>query len=183
VFVIYDLLASFAGAAGALFAGSIGLWGALGLTGASAYKPLFVVYAAIGLLNLVLFNRLSDKVEQAKVEGERRFVGIHRSRGTVTKLSLLFSMDSFAGGLTVQSLVAYWCNLRGDNLGKLDVRLGERTRRQGEAAALGVPFFASGAIKIVYDALTYFTFKDVRPPEEEELYRAKLEHQAQSAIR
>src|SRR5947209_3224722 len=82
VFVIYDLLASFAGAAGALFGGSIGLWGALGLAGASASKPLFLVYAAIGLLNLVLFNRLSDKVELARVEGQRKFLGIDRSRGT-----------------------------------------------------------------------------------------------------
>jgi hypothetical protein len=31
-------------------------------------------------LNLVLFNRLSDKVELARVEGERRFTGIRRSR-------------------------------------------------------------------------------------------------------
>src|SRR5438105_10922743 len=107
LFAIYDLLGSFAGAAGALFAGTVGVWIAFGLTGASAYKPFFVVYAAIGLLNLVLFNRLSDKVELARVEGERRFIGIHRSRGMVTRLSLLFSMDSFAGGLTVQSLVAY----------------------------------------------------------------------------
>ncbi len=281
VFVVYDLLASFAGAAGALFAGSVGLWGALGLMGASAYKPLFVVYAAIGLLNLVLFNRLSDKVELAKVEGERKFLGIHRSRGTVAKLSLLFSMDSFAGGLTVQSLVAYWFNLRWGlstetlavvffwvnvfsglsylGVGPLSRRVGllntmvfthlpssillimvplapspelaitffllrmclsqmdvptrksytmavvdedERTATAGitntvrtaaaafaplvtgaafTVAALGVPFFASGAIKIVYDVLTYFTFKDVRPPEEEELYRAKLERQAKAA--
>jgi len=78
------------------------------MTGASAYKPFFVVYAAIGLLNLVLFHRLSDKVELARIEGERRFIGIHRSRGIVTRLSLLFGIDSFAGGLTVQSLVAYW---------------------------------------------------------------------------
>jgi len=112
LFVIYDLLGSFAGASGALFAGTVGVWTALGLTGASAYKPFFVVYAAIGLLNLVLFNRLSDKVELARVEGERTFIGIHRSRGMVTRLSLLFSMDSFAGGLTVQSLVAYWFYLR-----------------------------------------------------------------------
>src|SRR5205814_9909818 len=51
-------------------------------------------------------------VELAKVEGDRRFLGIHRSRGTVAKLSALFSLDSFAGGLVVQSLVAYWFYLR-----------------------------------------------------------------------
>jgi len=49
-------------------------------------------------------------------------------------------------------------------------------------AALGVPFFASGAIKIVYDVLVYATFKDVRPPEEEERRLARLERQTQAAV-
>ena len=34
------------------------------------------------------------------------------------------------------------------------------------AAALGVPFFVAGGLKIVYDVLIFQTFKDVRPPEE-----------------
>jgi MFS family permease len=283
LFAIYDLLGSFAGAAGALFAGTVGVWAVFGLTGASAYKPFFVVYAAIGMLNLVLFNRLSDKVELARVEGERRFIGIHRSRGMVTRLSLLFSLDSFAGGLTVQSLVAYWFHLRwglstetlavvffwvnaisglsflgvapmAKRIGLLNtmvfthlpsnillilvplapsaglavaffllrmsvsqmdvptrksytmavVDADERTATAGitntvrtaaaafaplvtgaafTVAALGVPFFASGAIKIVYDVLVYATFKDVRPPEEEERRLARLERQTQAGVR
>ena len=36
------------------------------------------------------------------------------------------------------------------------------------AAALGLPFFIAGALKIVYDIAIYFTFRDVRPPEEVE---------------
>ena len=39
------------------------------------------------------------------------------------------------------------------------------------------------AIKIVYDVLVYCTFKDVRPPEEEERRRARLERQAQAVVR
>jgi hypothetical protein len=33
-------------------------------------------------------------------------------------------------------------------------------------AALGVPFFLAGGLKIVYDGLVYATFRGVRPPEE-----------------
>ncbi len=38
---------------------------------------------------------------------QRRF-GLHRSRKVVFKLSSLFALDAFAGGLVVQSMVAYW---------------------------------------------------------------------------
>ena len=34
------------------------------------------------------------------------------------------------------------------------------------AGALGLPFFAAGTLKIVYDGLIYLVFRDVRPPEE-----------------
>jgi MFS family permease len=112
LFAIYDTLGNFAGAAGALFAGTVTAWERLGLSGADAYRPLFVLYALIGLANFLLFVRLSDKVELAKVEGARRLIGIRRSGATVAKLALLFGLDSFAGGFVVQSLVAYWFHLR-----------------------------------------------------------------------
>jgi predicted MFS family arabinose efflux permease len=40
------------------------------------------------------------------------WLGLHRSTGTVLKLSALFSADAFAGGLVVQSLVALWFHRR-----------------------------------------------------------------------
>jgi len=268
LFSIYDLVSNFAGAAGALSAGSIGLWSALGLSGADVYRPLFVLYGLIGLVNVLLFTRLSDRVELARVEGVRRFLGVHRSRGIVTKISLLFGLDAFAGALVVQSLVAYWFHLRWGlsaevlavvffwvnvvsglsflatpalagrigllrtmvfthmpsnvllvlvplaptaelavalflmrmSLSQMDVPTrksytmavvdaDERTATAGitntartvasafapiltgaafSVAALGVPFFVAGGLKIAYDSLIYLTFKDVRPPEEEE---------------
>ncbi len=114
LFSIYNTLANFAGAAGALFAGSVGVLANLGLSGADAYRPLFVLYALIGLANLVIFWSLSDGVEVVKLQAERRFVGIHRSRGMVARLSALFALDAFAGGFVVHSLVAFWFNLRWD---------------------------------------------------------------------
>ena len=112
LFSIYNTIANIAGAFGSLFAASVGFFASLGLQGADAYRPLFVLYAVIGIANLVIFITLSDKVELAQVEGERRFIGIHRSTGTVVKLSALFGLDAFAGGLVVQSIVAYWFFLR-----------------------------------------------------------------------
>ena len=112
LFSVYNTLATFGGALGALFAASVGLFERLGLTGADAYRPLFVLYAVVGLANLALFAGLTEQLELAKVEGQRRFLGIHRSRRTVAKLAALFGLDAFAGALVVQSLVAYWFFIR-----------------------------------------------------------------------
>src|SRR5437660_6685724 len=112
LFSIYDALGTLAGAAGALCTGAVGLFARLGLAGAAAYRPLFLLYAAIGLGNLVLFRGLSYRVEAARVEGARRCIGLHRSRGTVAGLSALFGLDALAGGFVLQSIVAYWFHLR-----------------------------------------------------------------------
>jgi MFS family permease len=267
LFSIYNTAANFSGALGSLAAGSVGVFAALGLDGADAYRPLFVLYALVGLINIALFLSLSSRVELAKVEGQRRLFGIHRSGATVARLAALFGLDAFAGGFTVSSVVAYWFVLRwgfdpaalgilfffvnvlsGASLlvaGWLAGRIGllntmvfthlpsdvllilvpfmptaplavavylarmsisqmdvptrqsytmavveadERTPTAGilniarvsataisptlsgtafSVAALGVPFIASGALKIVYDLLIWRAFRNVRPPEEE----------------
>jgi MFS family permease len=112
LFAIYNTAANFAGAFGSLAAASVVFFSSLGLQGADAYRPLFVLYALVGVINLAVFVTLSDRVELAKVDAERRFLGVRRSRGTVGKLSLLFGLDAFAGGFVVLSLVAYWFHLR-----------------------------------------------------------------------
>lgn len=113
LFSVYAFVANVAQATGALFAGSAAALAlSAGLAGADRYRPLFFLYAAIGLANLIVFLTLSDRVEVARVEGERRFLGIHRSGGVVARLSALFAVDAFAGSLVVQSLVAYWFDLR-----------------------------------------------------------------------
>ena len=265
-FAVYGMAGNVAQAIGALAAGLAGVAAGLGLQGADAYRPLFVLYAIIGLANLAIFSRLSPAVEVARVDGERRLFGIHRSGGTVAKLSLLFGLDAFAGGFVVQALVAYWFALRWglspEALGVvffwvgvvsgvsllaaswLSARIGllntmvlthlpsnvllmlvplapsawaavaiflarmsisqmdvptrqsysmaivdpdERTATAGitnvarsmasaisptltgfafSVAALGVPFFLAGGLKIVYDVLVYRTFRGIRPPEE-----------------
>ncbi len=112
LFSVYNFIANIAGATGSLFAASVGFFASLGLRGADAYRPLFALYAAVGIANFAIFVTLSDRVELAHVEGTRRFVGLHRSKGIVARLSLLFGLDAFAGGLIVPSIVAYWFYLR-----------------------------------------------------------------------
>jgi MFS family permease len=112
LFSIYATVANLAQAVGSLFAGAVVAFAALGLSGADAYRPLFLLYAAIGAANLAIFLSLSEGVEVAHVREERRFLGIHRSTGTVAKLAVLFGVDAFAGGLVVHSLVAYWFDQR-----------------------------------------------------------------------
>jgi predicted MFS family arabinose efflux permease len=118
VFARYSLVGSFATAAGALTGGALasGLehagWGALG-----SYRAVVVAYAALGLVLLALFTRLSPAVEApGSREPDRRGrpafrgpdLGLHRSRPVVLKLAGLFTVDAFAGGFVVQSFVAYW---------------------------------------------------------------------------
>jgi hypothetical protein len=64
---------------------------------------------------MVLFSLLSPSIEVATgITAENRRFGVQRSRGIVMKLAALFSLDAFAGGLIVQSIIAYWFYLRYD---------------------------------------------------------------------
>jgi MFS family permease len=115
VFAWFNLTGSFATASGALVGG--GIAGALIASGRApldAYRAVIVVYACLGLVLAALFWRVSARVEveQAPDASVIRRLGLHRSRGIVASLSALFALDAFAGGLVVQSLVAYWFHLR-----------------------------------------------------------------------
>ena len=113
-FAWYGLVGSFATAAGSLAGGAASQ--ALQGSGASplaSYRAVVIGYAAFGALLAALFAGLSRGVEapagMGRVAG--RF-GLHRSRGVVARLAGLFSVDAFAGGFVVQSLVAYWFHRR-----------------------------------------------------------------------
>jgi MFS family permease len=114
VFAWYNLVGSFATATGALSGGWLAQvlqnndWTAL-----EAYRQVLIGYAVGGLLLVVLFLNLSKQVE-AKITTDttKRVLGLHRSRNVVFKLSSLFALDAFAGGLLVQSLMAYWFHAR-----------------------------------------------------------------------
>jgi predicted MFS family arabinose efflux permease len=229
-------------------------------------------YALGGAILVALFLCLSAAIEvppQPHQKDVKRTLGLHRSRQVVFKLSGLFALDAFAGGLIVQSMIAYWFYLRfgveagvigsiffGANIlagisallaGSLAKRIGlintmvfthipsnlllmlvplmpslplaigvlllrfsisqmdvptrqsytmavvspdERSAASGVTAIarsvgaalsptltglflsvpalLAAPFFLAGGLKIVYDLLLYRSFRQLKPPEEQE---------------
>src|SRR5215470_16362082 len=105
VFARYSLTGALAVAAGALAAGAPDLLISLGAGKVRALQAMFLVYAALGLVSIVLYAFLprSKAQDTASATG-----ALGPSRGTVYKLAALFSLDAFAGGFTVQSLLALW---------------------------------------------------------------------------
>ncbi len=116
IFAWYNLVGAFATGFGALCGG--GLAQALqggGMTSLDSYRIVVIVYALFGLALGLIFTRLSAGVEApagARAASRRLNLGLHRSRKVVAQLSALFAMDAFAGGLVLQSFVAYWFHVR-----------------------------------------------------------------------
>lgn len=109
VFAWYNLTGSFATALGALAGGwSAQALQAAGHTPVASYRVLVFAYAAVGLLLAVLFTRMSPAVEAPPAAAHASRWGLHASKGVVLRLSALFSLDAFAGGFVIQSIVAYW---------------------------------------------------------------------------
>ncbi|MBN1371017.1 MAG: MFS transporter [Anaerolineaceae bacterium] len=116
VFAWYNLSGSFATATGALAGGwlSQALQGG-GVSAFNSYRAVLLGYALGGVVLIALFLGLSAAIEMpASVlrKAAKRTLGLHRSRNIVFQLSALFSMDAFAGGLVVQSMIAYWFHVR-----------------------------------------------------------------------
>ena len=122
VFAWYTLVGSFATASGALAAGFLSqLLQGLGYLPLLSYRVVVLGYGVIGLVMIGLFLCLSPAIEapmdhlrpaEASDPAPRRFLGLHRSQSVVFKLAALFSLDAFAGGFIVQSLLALWFNLK-----------------------------------------------------------------------
>ena len=104
-FARYSLIGALSIAAGALTAAAPDALALLGMEKIIALKLMFYVYAALGLLAAVLYAFLPHATSKHTASPPR---ALGESRATVYKLAALFSLDSFAGGFTVQSLLALW---------------------------------------------------------------------------
>jgi MFS family permease len=115
-FAWYNLVGSFATAAGALVCGLlVQALQANGVGALSCYRLMLWGYAGAGAVLAVLFLWLSPAAEVPRPgpgapEGTplRSLLGLHRSRGVVLTLSALFALDAFAGGFVLQSVMVYW---------------------------------------------------------------------------
>jgi MFS family permease len=105
VFARYSLIGALSIAAGALAAGFPDLLVSLGSGRILALQAMFYLYAALGLLAAVLYSCLPRPQAEA---ARQNAAALGPSRKTVYKLAALFSLDSFAGGFAVQSILALW---------------------------------------------------------------------------
>jgi MFS family permease len=104
MFARYGLTGAIAAAAGSLAAASPELMAAAGLTQLTALKLMFVFYALLGVAGALSYARLPP--EPPLPHATTGALG--PSRNIVYKLAALFSVDAFAGGFAVQSLMALW---------------------------------------------------------------------------
>ncbi len=105
VFARYSLAGALATAVGALAAATPDVLASSGSDKVSALKAMFYCYAALGLVSAALYWGLPHAKAQPSRPGTRP---LGPSRGIVYRLAALFSVDAFAGGFAVQSLVALW---------------------------------------------------------------------------
>ncbi len=105
VFARYSLTGALCAAVGAL---AVALPDALvgsGWDRLTALRTMFAAYGVVGLALLLLYRKLPSG---AAPDPQHEPVRLGPSRRTVVRLAALFSVDSFAGGLVVNSLLALW---------------------------------------------------------------------------
>jgi len=103
VFARYSFIGSMSGAVGALASG-LPEWLGGHITMLDALRIMFLLYGAVGIAVWLLYLGLPDP----HAEEEKPPVPLGPSRGIVWRLAALFSVDSFAGGLVLNSLLALW---------------------------------------------------------------------------
>ena len=107
----YSVVLDASGALGALTAGlpllEQRLWG---VDLSSAYRTLFIGFAAINAAGALLYMFLSAEIEVAPVHlpGTAREPISAETKSTVARLSSLFAIDAFGGGFLTDALVSYW---------------------------------------------------------------------------
>jgi MFS family permease len=106
LFARYSLIGALVAALGAQAVGLPDLMAARDVVSPlSAIRAMFVLYALLGAAGFVLYLRLSPALEP---EHHEQPVPLGKSRRIVYTLAALFSIDAFAGGFAVQSLLALW---------------------------------------------------------------------------
>ncbi len=113
VFAWYQLVGAGATALGSLAGGFLAELAPAPAAATTAYRSVILLYAALGVLLVIMFARLSPAIE-VETSSRRALTGwgITRSGVVVARLSALFALDSFGGGFVVQSFVAYWFHVR-----------------------------------------------------------------------
>jgi MFS family permease len=105
LFARYSVLGAFCAAVGALAAAvPDALTAHAGVSRLAGLRSMFVLYGAIGAVVWGLYSRGDGDAPAASAPP----APLGPSRRTVLRLAMLFSVDSFAGGLVVNALLALW---------------------------------------------------------------------------
>ncbi len=108
VYARYTLFGSIAFAFGSLASGAAGpVADATGVDLATTLRWAFALYGLTGIAMLATYRPLSRAVE-LETTGTASRGQLRESRGTVFRLSGLFAVDAFGGGLAVQAVMAVW---------------------------------------------------------------------------
>jgi MFS family permease len=105
MFARYSFIGAMAGACGALGAAAPDILAPIGLDQLAAIKAMFVLYALLGVAGGLVYSRIPARPRLGNGQGP---AALGPSRHIVYKLAALFSLDAFAGGFVVQSLLALW---------------------------------------------------------------------------
>lgn len=103
-FARYSLIGALSMAAGALAAAAPDWLAYFGISQSGGFRLMFYAYAALGVVSVALYRKLPH----THIEHAQPSAPLGPSRGIVYKLAALFSLDAFAGGFVVQSLLALW---------------------------------------------------------------------------
>ncbi|MCM2308808.1 MAG: MFS transporter [Sulfuritalea sp.] len=105
LFARYSLTGALCAAIGALAVGAPDALAGLGVDRLLALRLMFVAYAGVGALIWLLYGLLPSRPPGTPAPA---MSPLGPSRGIVVRLAALFSVDAFAGGLVVNSLLALW---------------------------------------------------------------------------
>lgn len=105
MFARYNLVGALAGALGALAAALPEILVPFALDKLTSIRLMFVLYALVGIIGGLLYARIPRRPPTGEAAGTS---ALGPSRAIVFKLAALFSLDAFAGGFVVQSLLALW---------------------------------------------------------------------------
>lgn len=109
MYSIRSTLNSLATSGGSMFTGmAVLLQSWFTLSQVASYRVMFCVFALLNLGAILLYSTLSPESEVELTKKEEAPALSLETRRNVLKLSILFSMDAFGGGLTTSSLVSYW---------------------------------------------------------------------------
>src|SRR5437016_11366356 len=104
IFARYSVIGSLAGALGILAASIPDLAADWGIGRLAIMQLMFIGYAVLGFISLVLYRPLSPAIEAEATSHKP----LGQSKRLVYGLAALFGMDSFGTGFLVQSLLALW---------------------------------------------------------------------------